>query len=414
MIFNNNTTSLNGIEIPMAEGYDCSTGIATALIESVQNDYNMFKAMLEVEAREIQINNNTDENGCINESEIISLQEASIKGIWNKIVELFRKLVAKIKSIFKSFFDKITVLFAKDQTLVKKFEGQVKEKADFVNKNMKFKYRPLQKNSQGKTSKDIAEDIFKVNISKDTFVDKDFNDTEEAYQLFNKVCGATIYGNKDEWSSSLFTSENVKETTLNELGNNINNVVEFMKKAKDNSNDAKGKIKDYISKLEKLVNELKKEEKNAEKASKDDNASDAVKSGNDVLIKATTSAYKVASAYQTGVLFILGQYKNDIKNEYKQNKAIFAKAIMINPDKYNESVIYADAVAEAAEDEVDNVINTSIENKDGNVEDVSNADTTIVDSKNADNTDKIDDESKDCNPAYEKLESAYFSELIFN
>ena len=68
MIFESNTTMLGTLDIPMAEGYDCSTGIARALIESAKNDMAMFRAMLEVDQREIMINRQTD--GFVNESEI--------------------------------------------------------------------------------------------------------------------------------------------------------------------------------------------------------------------------------------------------------------------------------------------------------------------------------------------------------
>ena len=50
MIFNMNTNYSNNI--PMAEGYDGSIGCAKALVESARNDYAMFRAMLESDARE--------------------------------------------------------------------------------------------------------------------------------------------------------------------------------------------------------------------------------------------------------------------------------------------------------------------------------------------------------------------------
>ena len=95
MIFNSNTTSL-GSSIPMAEGYDCSCGVAQALIESARNDYQMFRAMLDIDARELQIKR--ESSGVMRESQITVLKEATLSGIWEKIKELFSKLVAKIKA----------------------------------------------------------------------------------------------------------------------------------------------------------------------------------------------------------------------------------------------------------------------------------------------------------------------------
>ena len=109
MIFDNNTTSLGSMNIPMAEGYDGNIGVALALIESARNDYSMFKGLLAVDAKELAINN--ESAGFVNESEVIALKEASVKGIVDKIKQLFTKLIAKIKSIFHTVISKLNGLY---------------------------------------------------------------------------------------------------------------------------------------------------------------------------------------------------------------------------------------------------------------------------------------------------------------
>ena len=123
MIFDNNSTTLGSIDIPVVEGYDCSTGAARALIESAKNDYAMFNAMLKVDFREAHIQNGGD--GYVTEGEIMSLSEATVGGIWQKIKDLFKSLIAKIKSIFTNFIARISSLFMKDATLVKKYKKQL-------------------------------------------------------------------------------------------------------------------------------------------------------------------------------------------------------------------------------------------------------------------------------------------------
>ena len=92
MIFDNNTTALgSSLDIPMAEGYDCSYGCAKALLDLAENDYAMFREMLNVEARDLQL----QKTGYVQE-EVVALQEATIGGIWSKIKELFTKLIGKI------------------------------------------------------------------------------------------------------------------------------------------------------------------------------------------------------------------------------------------------------------------------------------------------------------------------------
>ena len=95
----------------------------------------MFRAMLESDAREIQ----AMKSGYVNESEIISLQEATIGGIWNKIKELFKKLIAKIKSIFANFLAKFRSLYMKDKDLVKKYGQQVMRKSNLGNMSIKWR-----------------------------------------------------------------------------------------------------------------------------------------------------------------------------------------------------------------------------------------------------------------------------------
>ena len=96
MIFDNNSTALGSIDIPVVEGYDCSTGAARALIESARNDYAMFNAMLKVDFREAHIERAGADN-YVTEGELTSLTEATANGIWQKIKDLFKSLIAKIK-----------------------------------------------------------------------------------------------------------------------------------------------------------------------------------------------------------------------------------------------------------------------------------------------------------------------------
>ena len=110
MIFNTDTTTLSS-NVAMAEGYDCSTGTALALIDSARNDRAMFEAMLGIEAKACQL----ESAGYTNESgEMLALQEAAAGGILKKIADLFKKLAEKIKTIFHNFFSKINSLFLSD------------------------------------------------------------------------------------------------------------------------------------------------------------------------------------------------------------------------------------------------------------------------------------------------------------
>ena len=61
------------------------------------------------------------------------------------------------------------------------------------------------------------------------------------------------------------------------------------------------------------------------------------------------------------MLTVYDFYIEAAKEMYKQTKAVFMKAVTVNNDKLAESSIYAQAVAEAAEQEVEDVISGALD-----------------------------------------------------
>lgn len=154
MIFNTNTTSMLGtVDIPMDEAYANSYGAALALVESANNDYNMFRALLNVDAHEISISESA--SGYVLESELAALHEAAISGIFNKIKELIKKFIAKVKAIFANFYARIRALFAKDKQLLKDYSNKVRRKTGI--NNMKVKWRDSKIDIYGNMDKFIQD-----------------------------------------------------------------------------------------------------------------------------------------------------------------------------------------------------------------------------------------------------------------
>lgn len=118
-LYSRNTLSnLNGIEFPTVEGYVGTIGAGIALIEGYQNDFAMFQAGISGDFAEIA----AMQEG----ADLLPLQEASIKGFFDKLIEFFKKLGAKIKAIFTTFAAKLSSYFTKDnKTFVKKYEKVV-------------------------------------------------------------------------------------------------------------------------------------------------------------------------------------------------------------------------------------------------------------------------------------------------
>lgn len=339
MIFDNNSTTLGTLDIPVVEGYDFGTGTARALIESARNDYAMFKAMLRVDMQEAQIQNSTD--SYVTEGELTSLSEATVSGLWSKIMEVLKGLWAKVKSIYANFIARITALFAKDSTLVKKYKKTILSKGSAID-NMKVKFAKVKKDP---LSYDIGEVsslsalTSKYNKEKDEMI-KDWLGTEDKKEFANNLHEEFF----DDTDTDKLSAFGLSSATL------ISWMEGYTKKLKA--------IKDKVAKFEKAMNNLVKEaDKNATNTAKDVKADDKTSMS---AVDTANQTYEAALAYQEAMLWKNKCLLNEVSFEYKQYKAAFMKAVTVNPKKVEESAIYAEAVAEAAAQEVEDVISGAI------------------------------------------------------
>jgi hypothetical protein len=353
MIFSNNSTALGAGSIPMAEGYDCSFGPALALVEGARNDYAMFRAMLNVESRELQIRN--ESAGYVTEGEIAALAEAAGAGIWTKIKELFSKLVAKIKAIFHNFMAKLNSLTKSNKEMVKKYEKEILRKTNIGNLEVKWrkvKNSPIEHISSGLTVdfKEIQDDAA--------------NWKEEADERFKFFAGSEPSEYENDMMEDFFDDEETLQ--IKEINGNIRGICNYLSTFDKNKSNVTKFVNTITSSLTKLVNEANKA---ADQKAKDKASDDEIKTANHV--------YDMAVAYQDWMLKMCSVTMNAIKIEYKQNKAAFMKAIAANDKKLEESAVLLNAIAEEAEQEVEDVISGSIDDVD--LTNTNNASTNVLD-----------------------------------
>ena len=148
-------------------------------------------------------------------------------------------------------------------------------------------------------------------------------------------------------------------------------------------NDTNKEINKLNTRLEKLVNEYDKKAKDAAKASNEDREN---KDKQDLLEDAN-KAYDMSLAYQTAIIGRMNALQQIMTIHYKQCKAAFMKAVAANEKKLEESAVYLDAVAEAAEEEVENVIQSAL--SDEEISDLSAASTNVKDGDVSDDPDKL-------------------------
>ena len=374
MIFNSNTTSL-GSTIPMAEGYDGSIGCAKALIESAQNDYAMFRAMLESDAREIQ----AMKSGYVNEAEVYAIREAAASGIWNKIKELFKKLIAKIKSIFANFLAKFRSLYMKDKELVKKYGQQVMRKSNLGNMSIKWRKAKakdklwLDDTASTGNPQDIVEKL-------DQYALEDWSsETDKRWQTITKFMTSTNGGYlgktsdgpsefKEEVEDALWEDDSPTEYDFKDIFSSAREMINQF----EGGSKAISKFEKYVNKLTRALDKrLKEYDKFANQAAKDAleknprtgdyewNVSKKVKDTNYSTNHSTKTQSKwtdgdtsAATAYGTGGSDPLGidaYYKKKHNNasateDTDKANAAFEKRAENASHEYDMAVVFNDAV----------------------------------------------------------------------
>ena len=354
MIFDANRTSL-GSSIPMAEGYDGTVGVAQALIESARNDYAMFRAMLDADARELSLR----KSGYVAESEILALQEATSGSIWKKIADLFNKLIAKIKGIFANFLAKFRGLYMKDKQLVKTYGDQIIRKSNIG--KMEIKWR--------KTKTNIKDLITKLDPSAQVnslvgsvTVDKWNEDTDERWKKvtqandeIGKECSDAAEV-KEALEDKIWEDDSPDKYDFKDIFTGARDLVVTFDGFGKLISDYEKSVKKTTSELDKKVKEYNKKADEAAKKYREDK-SDEKKEASDEANK----TYDMAVVVNNVMLTVYDFYIEAAKEMYKQTKAVFMKAVTVNNDKLAESSIYAQAVAEAAEQEVEDVISGALD-----------------------------------------------------
>jgi hypothetical protein len=342
----------------MAEGYDCSFGPALALVEGARNDYAMFRAMLNVESRELQIRN--ESAGYVTEGEIAALQEATGSGIWTKIKELFSKLVAKIKAIFHNFMAKLNSLTKSDKEMVKKYKVEILKKGNIG--KLEVKWRKLKSGNAIDQVTTLSTAVRGLN----SFTQK----YSEEYNARFKTMSDPYKCEPDEleevFMSEVFADDDATTYTIDEIGG-PRSICKYLEDFEGKKKNITKLVNDMTRDLDKLVKEANTKIDEAAKSS-DANADDN--------IQAASHTYDMAVAYQDFMLKRSSLAMDAIKIEYKQNKAAFMKAIAANNKKLAEATLL-DAIAEEAEQEVEDVISGSIDDVD--LTNTNNASTNVLD-----------------------------------
>ena len=355
MFFTENSTSLAS-NIPAAVGYSDGCGAVRALIEAEQNRHNIVEAMMKMDFQEIQMR----KSGSLNEAAISTIHEGAIGDIWAKIVDLFKKLIAKIKAIVGSFIAKLSSLWMKDKDYIKKYKKGIMYSVDRFNK-MPVKWRKVKGNKQLELP-DKADVLFEADpkgVSGLVALYKEDSDDRKQAIINALVPSMNLDPDslKSDFFDFIFEDDSLTEYDFGDLNIPVAQLLNYV----ENFNTQLKKFDSGLHKTEtnlnKIVKEAETQQKNASKAAVD------AKGDDDNLNKASENAshvLTVASEFQTILLELLGYIREAHLIIYKQAKAVVVKMAASGKEKKYE---FANILSEMAEDEVDEVIASAIDGK---------------------------------------------------
>ena len=189
-------------QIEPDESYNAVTGCAMAFLESQQNDLALFNAT---------IANDFQEVSALQEGYEVINEAGSISGIFEKIKEILKKLIAKIKGIFQSFLAKLRGTFSSNKNL---YDDYVKQ----INKYYNWKDFKVKKFRKKKVDGDIGTAI-------EALAAFDINDDEYKFELDSTTDNMKIAG-IDLLKDDLDNDEIMEKLVKKRLNTNLQNVVD--------------------------------------------------------------------------------------------------------------------------------------------------------------------------------------------
>ena len=165
-------------QIPANEAYDAAFGCAHILADCQTNDMALFESA---------IFNDMNEVMAVQEG-VQVVNENAFTNVIKKIVEMFKKLLAKIKGIFSAFIAKITSAFKNGKDLVKKYEKQIIKYSNWKD----FKVKGIRKPKNTTNIKTKLAEVFKFTLATNYELKSIYNAYSTGTSVFNFGLGDNL------------------------------------------------------------------------------------------------------------------------------------------------------------------------------------------------------------------------------
>lgn len=366
-------------EVEMNEAYTTGVDMAIALVECKQNEFAVLQAGIKQDMI-AAVTEDLEEREAIN--------EATASDVVNKVKEILKKLLEKLKSIFHSFMAKINSFFMDSQDMFKKYSGEIAKKnfSDFKLKVREFKREKFNKllsiqtisatptatSASDEKLQDLMENdklteiAFKAVFTKEAnqalSIDDDLGNMEKEIEDYCFEDAET----KDDFTSSTIISSD----WIGGLLNTKKFIEDIEKNNKSMENGIQKMLNSIDKDIKKIAGAIGKKDSAAYTTSKVSitrggdgqkatfSKADAAGAKNMMaagaqdedktkLLRGATYIQAVTSRYQTVCIKAQNARLNCAKKAMAQAKKIFAAAVAYNPKK--ENFDFYTAVAESEE-----------------------------------------------------------------
>ena len=334
MIFNENVNSMSSSNVKVSP---YPLGYAGALMHVYENEINYNALMKSVGISELKYYSETGKDLFVNEA-------GAFSGFIAKAKEFFKKVIEKIKSIFKTFMAKINSFIISDKEFVKKYEKDIRRK-DITDMEFtgyeKFKdgfSNPLDKITYD-TADYIAEKINEANNN--DYIDTDSNKyTSDELQnniesdrakIINQSGKLTESEFRDELKDMLYGDKETFDVTTS----HITAALDVISNSKKMITDVEKEQKKVTTAIDKFIKALEKSEKNY--ATRDSNGK--LPEHMDKVTGNINDNIAIAKAYSNDITIAFGMLSGAAKDANRQAKALCVKVLSYKPK--NESAMYS-------------------------------------------------------------------------
>ena len=300
--------------------YSGALGLHTAMLENAINDDLIFGAIIRSDIKEAY----DIQNGTLLESEVEALHEEEKKNIFKTIAEAFKNLFAKIKAFIIGIINKIKALFREsDEKFLARATDKLKDKKFKKALNFEASLADLDKVDPSSTVNVLnnAMSISNITVVDDSLEHSILNPKNFLKSVFKGLSDIKDDTTNDDIIKALVSKTKIpyeffaiKKAYIDSMNKFVSTFVDLEKSV----NNADKKIADAIAKIEKELNKVKDNEKNADKRK---NMAAAIEN----LRKANTN---ISTGYNRTITIAKELGKNNV-SEYR---SILAKAMSLSED----------------------------------------------------------------------------------